>query len=161
MKFYISLNDYEALELEGELINRELEDDRIDVEYNHIENGVYAPVEVSIKEYKERWEVDKKDGSTEIVECIVRYENESFHDRFSDTIMNKFLETLDLSKYGEVKEKCFIDLLSAQEIARKYGIADSTVRKAIMEGRLKEGIDCKKYGKGWAIKKESAQKLWG
>lgn len=51
--------------------------------------------------------------------------------------------------------------LSSQEISERFNISESTVRKAIHDGRLKEHRDCKKIGKSWLVLKSSAKKLWG
>lgn len=161
MKFYINLSDYEVLEVEGKMIDYELEDDRVDIQYLHIDNGVYAPKKVKIKEYVEKLEVVKRDGNKEVLICKTRYEDNQLDARICDKIAELAIAGKDLSKYGREIDKDFIGLLSTQEIAEKYNINESTVRKAIMEGRLKEGTDCKKFGKSWVVKEDSAERLWG
>lgn len=161
MKFYISLNDYEALELEGELINKELEYDRAEEVRIHLENGVHSTKIINAKGYKETWEIVKADGAKETLVCTTRYENDKYRNRICDKIMGLVLESKDLSEYGKVIDKDFMGLLSTQEVAEKYNINESTIRKAVMEGRLKEGIDCKKFGKSWVVKEDAAKRLWG
>ncbi|HHV27440.1 MAG TPA: helix-turn-helix domain-containing protein [Tissierellia bacterium] len=53
------------------------------------------------------------------------------------------------------------EFLSTQEVSERFNIAESTIRKAVHDGRLKEYRDCKKVGKSWLILKSSAKKLWG
>lgn len=161
MKFYINLSDYEVLELEGKMIDYELVDDDTIIRYSHIDRGVYSPVKVAIKRYIEKWEVVKKDETKEILECKTWYEDNEFDVRICDKIAKLAMEGKDLSEYGREIDKEFVGLLSTQDIAEKYNINESTVRKAVLEGRLIENIDCKKFGKSWVVKEESAEKLWG
>lgn len=42
-------------------------------------------------------------------------------------------------------------MLSAAEAAEIWGIDSSAIRKAIIDGRLIEGQDCRKFGKQWVI----------
>ena len=58
MRFYINLSSYTVLELEGKMINYELVDDDVIVRYNHIDNGVYAPEKVAIKNFTEFCQTD-------------------------------------------------------------------------------------------------------
>ena len=161
MRFYINLSSYTVLELEGKMINYELVDDDVIVRYNHIDNGVYAPEEVAIKNFTEKWEIVKKDGNKEILTCRAWYENNEFESRTCDKIAGLAIEGKDLSEYGREIDRDFIGLLSTQDIVEKYNINESTVRRAIMEGRLVENVDCKKFGKSWVVKEESVEKLWG
>lgn len=43
------------------------------------------------------------------------------------------------------------ELLSLAEAAEIWGIDESTIRKAITQGRLVDGQDCRKFGKQWVI----------
>lgn len=45
----------------------------------------------------------------------------------------------------------FADLLSFSEAAEIWKIDESTLRKAVASGRLKEGRDCRKFGKQWVV----------
>lgn len=54
----------------------------------------------------------------------------------------------------------FDDLLSLKEAAELYGREESTLRRAISNGKLVEGEDCKKFGKQWVIKKSSMERVY-
>lgn len=45
----------------------------------------------------------------------------------------------------------FYRLLSFAEAAEIWKIDQSTLRKAVADGRLKPGQDCRKFGKQWVI----------
>lgn len=45
----------------------------------------------------------------------------------------------------------FENLLSAAEAAELWDLDPSAIRRAIMEKRLIEGRDCRKFGKQWVI----------
>lgn len=55
----------------------------------------------------------------------------------------------------------FDGLLSFQDAAALYGRNDSTLRHAVADGRLIEGVDCKKFGKQWIITLEAMRRLYG
>ena len=56
----------------------------------------------------------------------------------------------------------FRALLSAAEAAEIWGIDSSAIRKAIIDGRLIEGQDCRKFGKQWVVTVEAmARTFWG
>lgn len=55
----------------------------------------------------------------------------------------------------------FDGLISFQEAADLYGKNDSTLRRAVMDGRLVEGVDCKKFGKQWIVTLEAMRRLYG
>ncbi|WP_143316852.1 helix-turn-helix domain-containing protein [Clostridium sp. HBUAS56017] len=52
------------------------------------------------------------------------------------------------------------DLLSLKEAADKYGREESTLRRAISNGKLVEGVDCKKFGKQWVILDSSMERIY-
>lgn len=52
------------------------------------------------------------------------------------------------------------ELLSLKEAAELYNREESTLRRAISNGLLKEGIDCKKFGKQWIILKSSMERVY-
>lgn len=54
----------------------------------------------------------------------------------------------------------FDDLLSLKEAAELYGREESTLRRAISNGKLIEGVDCKKFGKQWVLKKSSMDRIY-
>ncbi len=43
------------------------------------------------------------------------------------------------------------ELLSLAEAAEIWDLDESTIRKAIAQGRLVDGQDCRKFGKQWVI----------
>lgn len=51
-------------------------------------------------------------------------------------------------------------LLSLKEAAEQYGREESTLRRAISNGLLIEGQDCKKFGKQWVILKSSMERVY-
>lgn len=53
------------------------------------------------------------------------------------------------------------ELISLKEAAEAYGRDESTLRRAIINGILQEGIDCKKFGKQWVILKSSMERIYG
>lgn len=53
------------------------------------------------------------------------------------------------------------ELISLKEAAELFDREESTLRRAISNGILKEGIDCKKFGKQWVILKSSMEKIYG
>ena len=50
----------------------------------------------------------------------------------------------------------FEGLLSFKEATDLWGLNESTLRKAVSYGKLKENIDVKKFGKQWNIRKKSS-----
>lgn len=58
------------------------------------------------------------------------------------------------------KENIWDKLLSLKEAAEQYGREESTLRRAISNGLLEEGKDCKKFGKQWVILKSSMERVY-
>lgn len=52
-------------------------------------------------------------------------------------------------------------LMSPSEAEIKYGKQPGTIRKGISQGKFKEGIDCKKFGKQWVLTVESLEREYG
>ena len=52
------------------------------------------------------------------------------------------------------------NLVSLKEAAELYNRDESTLRRAISNGLLKEGIDCKKFGKQWVILRSSMERVY-
>lgn len=55
--------------------------------------------------------------------------------------------------------------LTTSEICQRWGIVDSTIRRAIKEGRIRED-ECKKTGYGpyggiWLVKENAVRRLYG
>ena len=54
----------------------------------------------------------------------------------------------------------FDGLLSVAEAAEIWKIDQSSIRKAITDGRLKEGWDCRKFGKQWVVTAAAMHKVF-
>ncbi|MEG2769441.1 MAG: helix-turn-helix domain-containing protein [Oscillospiraceae bacterium] len=61
----------------------------------------------------------------------------------------------------EKENKPFDGLLSFGEARMLYGLSESTLRKAVVYGKLKENIDCKKFGKQWVVTKLAMEREYG
>lgn len=59
-----------------------------------------------------------------------------------------------------MSKNIFDELLSLKEAAEQYNREESTLRRAISNGLLVEGQDCKKFGKQWIIKKEAMERVY-
>lgn len=55
----------------------------------------------------------------------------------------------------------FANLLSAAEAAAAWGINPSSIRRAVQDKRLQEGIDCNKFGKQWVITVQAMTRVFG
>ena len=55
----------------------------------------------------------------------------------------------------------FEGLLSFKEATDLWGLNESTLRKAVAYGKLKENIDVKKFGKQWIVTKKSIEREYG
>lgn len=75
-------------------------------------------------------------------------------------------EDLDLSANeiwanGETINNSFSGLLAFSDASRIWNLNESTLRKALVYGKLKAGIDCCKYGKQWVITKQAMIREYG
>lgn len=75
-------------------------------------------------------------------------------------------EDIDISEYelwenSEPYISPFDGLLSFAEAAERWNIDDSTLRKAVSNGRLVENIDIKKFGKQWVVTEQSMHNIFG
>lgn len=75
-------------------------------------------------------------------------------------------EELDLSSdeiwaNGETVNNSFSGLLAFSDASRIWKLNESTLRKALVYGKLKAGIDCCKYGKQWVITEEAMIREYG
>ena len=75
-------------------------------------------------------------------------------------------DDLDLSAdylwdVGTTISTAFTGLLSMKEATDRWGINESTLRKAIAAGRFEIGIDAQKYGKQWVLTKGSVEREYG
>lgn len=55
----------------------------------------------------------------------------------------------------------FKELISLAEAAELWKVEESTIRKAIANGYLKDGQDCRKFGKQWVITAEAMKNYRG
>lgn len=103
--------------------------------------------------YWERWfDSDMKNITLEI-----RYADEVW-----DDVDEEYYP--DFQNYDTVEWKLndkFYGLLSFTDATEKWGLADSTLRKAVADGRLKEGIDVQKFGRDWVVTEEAMKSLYG
>ncbi|MBN1058593.1 hypothetical protein [Clostridium botulinum] len=58
------------------------------------------------------------------------------------------------------KENIWDKLVSLKEASEKYNRDTSTLKRAISNGTLVEGIDCKKFGRDWAILISSLDRVY-
>jgi len=58
-------------------------------------------------------------------------------------------------------DNIFNELVAIGEIAKALNKNETTIRKRIKNGDIKEGIDCKKFGCTWIIKKAAIEKIYG
>ena len=75
-------------------------------------------------------------------------------------------DTLDLSsdelwKNGIQVNTPFDDLLSLSDATTMWGLNESTLRKAIVYGKLINGVDVCKFGKQWIITIEAMEREYG
>ena len=61
----------------------------------------------------------------------------------------------------ENNQNPFNGLLSFREATDLWGLNESTLRKAIVYGKLKPDIDCKKFGKQWVVTKSAMLREYG
>lgn len=55
----------------------------------------------------------------------------------------------------------FANLLSFAEAAEIWGKDQSTLRRAVLDGRLVPGRDCRKFGKQWVVTADAMQREFG
>lgn len=75
-------------------------------------------------------------------------------------------ENIDISEdelweNSEPFVSAFDGLMSFSEAAQRWNIDDSTLRKAVANGRFIENIDIKKFGKQWVIREKSMSNVFG
>ena len=51
-------------------------------------------------------------------------------------------------------------LISMTELEKLVGRDKSTLKRAISSGKIKEGIDCKKYGRDWVFLKKNLCEIY-
>ena len=67
----------------------------------------------------------------------------------------------ELWRNGKTVKTSFDSLLSCSDAAELWHVDQSTLRKAIASGRLREGTDMVKFGKQWVITVKAMQKTFG
>lgn len=67
----------------------------------------------------------------------------------------------ELWENSEPFVSAFDGLMSFSEAAQKWNIDDSTLRKAVANGRFIENVDIKKFGKQWVIREMSMKNVFG
>lgn len=90
--------------------------------------------------------------------------NKVYTDKSGYAVM--WTEDIDIScnelwNNGEVVNTPFDNLISFKDATDLWGLNESTLRKNISYGRLKEGTDVMKFGKQWIITKEAMIRLYG
>lgn len=58
---------------------------------------------------------------------------------------------MDINYTLDMERGPFSQLLSFAEAAELWRIDQSTLRKAVASGKLKVGVDCRKFGKQWVV----------
>ncbi|NFO03100.1 hypothetical protein FDB23_03055 [Clostridium botulinum] len=58
------------------------------------------------------------------------------------------------------EENIWDKLLSLKDASEQYNREPSTLKRAISNGKLVEGIDCKKFGRDWVILKSSMERVY-
>ena len=67
----------------------------------------------------------------------------------------------ELWENGKEIETSFTGLLAISDATALWGLNESTLRKAISYGKLKDGIDVMKFGKQWIITSEAMEREYG
>ncbi|MDE5546366.1 MAG: hypothetical protein K2I88_02765 [Anaeroplasmataceae bacterium] len=67
----------------------------------------------------------------------------------------------ELFQIGIVVKTPFDNLLSFGDATTLWDLNESTLRKAILYGKLREGFDVMKYGKQWVITMEAMVRVYG
>lgn len=68
---------------------------------------------------------------------------------------------VEIWENGTVVESPFSEFMSFSEASEKWGIDDSTLRYAVKNKKLIEGIDVKKFGKQWIITRQAMLERFG
>ena len=71
------------------------------------------------------------------------------------------LSSEELWENGVLVNTPFDGLISMADATNIWGLNESTLRKAISYGKLKNGIDVCKYGKQWVVSLESMIREYG
>ena len=95
-------------------------------------------------------------------------ENNLFYGVFTDAggygvIWNDYVDISceELWENGEEIKTPFDGLMSMNDATTIWGLNESTLRKAISYGKLRNGIDVCKYGKQWVVSIEAMNREYG
>ncbi len=67
----------------------------------------------------------------------------------------------ELFENGETVKTPFDGLMAFTDATQLWGLNESTLRKAIVYGKLVNGVDACKYGKQWVISTEAMKRVYG
>lgn len=67
----------------------------------------------------------------------------------------------ELWEGGTLETTPFDGLIAFSDATALWGLSESTLRKAVAYGKLREGIDCLKYGKQWIVSKPAMLREYG
>lgn len=67
----------------------------------------------------------------------------------------------ELWENGDTYKTAFDHLISFADATALWGLSESTLRKAVSYGKLKDGIDVKKFGKQWIVTRDAMQREYG
>lgn len=62
---------------------------------------------------------------------------------------------------GKQIDTLFDGLMSFGDASELWGLSESTLRKAVEYGKLKNGVDVCKFGKQWVVSAEAMQREYG
>ena len=67
----------------------------------------------------------------------------------------------ELWEHGSVVKTPFDGLMAFSTAADLWGLNDSTLRKALVYGKIRLGIDARKYGKQWIVTRSAMIREYG
>ena len=67
----------------------------------------------------------------------------------------------ELWHHGKPVSTPFDHLISLSDATQLWGLNESTLRKAISYGKLKDGVDVKKFGKQWIVTLDAMKREYG
>ena len=71
------------------------------------------------------------------------------------------IDAEEIWQNGEEVKTSFSDLMAMSDATELWHLNESTLRKAIAYGKLKEGIDVCKFGKQWVVSKDAMIREYG
>lgn len=67
----------------------------------------------------------------------------------------------ELWEHGTTEETPFDNLISFADATELWGLSESTLRKAVVYGKLVQGIDVRKFGKQWIVTRSAMEREYG